>query len=504
VSSTATLAWRELRLRGAEFMQERVLRSPRGFRAALRSMREEHALAEGRRRAELAAVRAFRSVPAYRDFLRRAGLSSARVRLEQIPAMSKDSYVRAYPTEQRCVGGGFIAPGVAIDESSGSTGRPYNWVRGIHERRRARLELARMLGWALGERPRIAINAFSMGAWATGVNMGEALELCGVVKSTGPDLDKILHTLEFFGPKPGYLLCGYPPFMKRVLDGMRQGGFPVSDYELHALVGGEGMTEELRRYLLAGFRSCHSGYGASDLELGIALETPEAVRIRGLVNDHAEVRRHVLAGDHRVPMVFQYNPLTHFLETNERDELLVTLNHSRVLSPRIRYNIGDEARLMTRRELLERVRAAGHDVTARNGDAISLPYLLLFGRRDQTISIMGANIYAEDVERVVYAQPELACGFASFTLSVAEREDRAVHPRLSVEWHDEAPPELPLAELAERIRRGLAEINADFRQSLSEYPDALRFELVVFGFGQGPFAGAGRRIKNRYLEKAAP
>ena len=415
--------------------------------------------------------------------------------------MSKDSYVRAFPTEQRCVGGSFLGPGVAIDESSGSTGRPYNWVRGIHERRRARLEMARLLEWGIGRRARIAINAFSMGAWATGVNMGEALELCGVVKSTGPDLDKILHTLEFFGPKPGYVMCGYPPFMKRVLDGMRERGFPLAEYEMHALVGGEGMSEELRRYLLQGFKTCYSGYGASDLELGIALETPEAVRIRGLLNDLPSLRHDVLAGDHRVPMVFQYNPVMHYLETNDRDELLVTLNHSRVVSPRVRYNIGDEARLTTRRELLARLRALGHDPAGPRGETIDLPYLLLFGRRDQTISIMGANIYAEDVERVVYAQPELACGFASFMLCVAE-DDHTVHPRLSVEWHDDRPPSLPLAELGERIRRDLAAINADFRQSLSEDSDALRFEVAVFGLGEGPFAGATRRIKNRYLEKA--
>jgi len=497
-------AWRELRLQGAELLEHHVLKSSRRFRLALRAAREDHALAEGRRRAKLAALRAHRTVPAYRDFLERAGVPSPHVPFERLPVMSKDAYVRAYPTEQRCAGGTFLLPGVAIDESSGSTGRPYNWVRGIHERRRARLELARMLEWALGERPRIAINAFSMGAWATGVNMGEALELCGVVKSTGPDLDKILHTLEFFGPRWGYLLCGYPPFMKRVLDGMRQRGFPIAEYEMHALVGGEGMTEELRRYLLGGFRSCYSGYGASDLELGIALETPEAVRVRGLLNDRAEVRREILEGDHRVPMVFQYNPLTHFLETNERDELLVTLNHSRVLSPRIRYNIGDEAKLMTRRDILERLRRLGHDVAAADGRGVSLPYLILFGRRDQTISIMGANIYAEDVERVVYAQPELARGFASFMLTVAEREDRSVFPRLFIEWHDEHPPALPLPDLADRIRRCLAEINADFRQSLTEDADALRFDVVVFGSGQGPFAGEGRRIKNRYLEKAAP
>jgi len=78
-----------------------------------------------------------------------------------------------------------------------------------------------------------------MSAWATGVNVGEALELCGVVKSTGPDLEKILHTLEFFGPEPGYVICGYPPFMKRVFDGMRERGFPIAEYELYAMVGGE-------------------------------------------------------------------------------------------------------------------------------------------------------------------------------------------------------------------------------------------------------------------------
>jgi len=501
MSSSIARGWGEFRVKSAELVEEQVLRNPALFRWALKRLHEDQVLAEGRRRARFAALRAWQTVPAYRDFLARAGHDRADVAFERLPVMSKDAYVRAYPTEQRCAGGTYLAPGIAIDESSGSTGRPYNWVRGIHERRRARLELARLLQWTFGDRPRIAINAFSMGAWATGVNMGEALELCGVVKSTGPDVDKILHTLEFFGPKPGYFICGYPPFMKRILDSMHRRKFAVADYEMHALVGGEGMSEELRRYLLRDFRSCYSGYGASDLEIGIALETPESVLIRGLLNDHPELRDAVLEGDHRVPMVFQYNPLTHFLETNERDELVVTLNHSLVLSPRVRYNIGDEARLIRRRELLERLRAAHHPLAVGGYATISLPYLLLFGRRDQTISIMGANIYADDVERVVYAQSELAEGFASFMLCVAERDDRSVYPRLCIEWHHGDPPALPLDDLAHRIRHDLAKINADFRQSLREDEEALRFEVAVFGHGQGPFAGDGRRIKNRYFEQ---
>ena len=491
--------WRELRLRAKERLEDYVLGGTRRSRWALQHLDEEHVLHEGRRRALMAARRAFRKVPAYRDFLARHGVTSIHLPFEKLPIMAKDNYVRAYRTEERCLNGAYLSAGVAIDESSGSTGTPFNWVRGAQERRRVRRELARMLEFMFGKQPRIAINAFSMGAWATGVTMGEALELHSVVKSTGPDLEKILHTLEFFGPAPSYFICGYPPFLKLLLDSMRGRGFPLNDYALHALVGGEGMSEEFRRYLLRGFRSCYSGYGASDLEVGIAVETPEAVRIRGLLHDHHDLRGALLEGDHRVPMVFQYNPATHYIETNEENELIVTLNYSRILSPRIRYNIGDEGRLFTRRELLKRLRQLGYPLETQRDRALPFPYVFLYGRRDQTISLMGANIYPEDVERVLFAEPALAAGIASFAMSVEDAGNGDVHPRLCIEWSSERSPELPLQTLARRIEKELAEVNSDFRTAMQEYPGSLRFELLVFGFGQGPFTGKGRRIKNRYF-----
>src|SRR5262249_31171228 len=146
-----------------------------------------------------------------------------------------------------------------------------------------------------------------------------------------------------------------------------------------------------------------------------------SIQVRGILNDHAEARAALLDGDHRMPMVFQYNPATHYMETNERGELIVTLTYSKVLSPRIRYNIGDEAKLIGRDELLRRLRELGHAVEVPAELRLPLPYLLLFGRRDQTISIMGANIYPEDLERVLYALPELAAGLASFAISVEDR-----------------------------------------------------------------------------------
>jgi hypothetical protein len=98
-----------------------------------------------------------------------------------------------------------LGRGVAIDESSGSSGTPYDWVRGETERSHTQQVLARVLEQMVDSKPRLAINAFSMGAWATGQNMVQALEKHSTVKSTGPDLDKVLHTLEFFGPRFGSL-----------------------------------------------------------------------------------------------------------------------------------------------------------------------------------------------------------------------------------------------------------------------------------------------------------
>ncbi len=495
---------RELLVRVIESAEDFALSGARRFNLASRAVSEKGCLKMGRWRARAAAQQAWHTVPAYRDFLAKLGLTTPDISFEHLPVMSKDSYVRAYPTEQRCVKGRYLFPGVAIDESSGSTGIPYNWVRGAEERRRTHRTLARLIDWSLGQRPRIAINAFSMGAWATGVNMGEALSLHSVVKSTGPDLEKVLHTLEFFGPKPGYFICGYPPFLKLVLDSMLERNFPIGQYELHAMVGGEGMSENFRRHLLRHFRSCISGYGASDLEMGIAVETPESIQIRGLLNDHLDLRQTLLEGDHRCPMVFQYDPMTHWLETNSQGELIATLTYSRTLSPRIRYNIGDEARLFTRGDLLKRLHGLGCSIQLPKPKTLPLPYLFLFGRRDQTISIMGANIYPEDVEQAIFAQPELAAGFAAFLISVEDRGDGSVYPRVSIEWTTAAPPDLPLAALADRIGQELAKINSDFRSALKEYSDPLRLEIALHGFGQGPFAGRDRRIKNRYLEKKNP
>ena len=218
---------------------------------------------------------------------------------------------------------------------------PYNWIRGRREREVAHRNIAFFARYAYGTAPLVTINAFSMGAWATGFNMSLGIMRHGIVKSVGPDIDKILSTLAYLGPGYRYLIAGYPPFVKHLLDEGTRRDSRGSDYELHALVGGEGMTEELRDVLLERFTSVYSGYGATDIEIGMAGESPVSIALRRLARARPDIRRALFGTDARLPMVFQYNPLIHFLEVNELGEVICTVSRLDLLAPRIRYNVHD-------------------------------------------------------------------------------------------------------------------------------------------------------------------
>jgi phenylacetate-CoA ligase len=453
-----------------------------------------------------AVLHAAATVPAYNAFLA-SHSDKPRASLSALPETDKANYVKHYSTEDRCVGGKFLDRDTAIDESSGSTGQPYNWVRSMEERKTSHMSVSHFARYCLGDEPWITINAFSMGAWATGINMGIALQRNGVVKSTGPDMDKILHTLEFFGSSYHYLICGYPPFLKHFVDEGTRRGFAWDNFELNALVGGEGMTEGLRDYLYRRFKTVYSGYGATDLEIGLAGETPITVALRRLARDNDGLRNELFGDDSRLPMLFQFNPLMHQISTNAEGELVFTISRLNVLSPRIQYNIHDEGGVASFADVRRRCAKLGVNfedlVRGSNRPLVPLPFLWVYGRKDSTISVMGANIYPEDLEQALYAEPDLAEVTTSFCLSLAESDNATVRPRFSFEVTSPITDDLR-AKFRERIVERLIAINLDFREAWREYPDTLVPDIQLHVPGDGPFARDEGKIKQtRLLTHAA-
>ncbi|MFI7079768.1 phenylacetate--CoA ligase family protein [Micromonospora sp. NPDC049903] len=478
-------------------------RHPAGWRWLAR---RHHPLLDRLAAANAQAVceRAARQVPAYRSFLRTRP-ARARRRLADFPETDKHGYVTAYDAAARCWQGRMPSRGVVVDESAGSSGRPFNWPRGDQELRAVHRDIAGYTGLVFPMRRPFVINAYSMGAWATGTTTGAAMSRIAVVKNTGPDLGKIVDTLHEFGPDYDYLVTAYPPFLKHLRDRLDAGGFEWGKYRVFASCGGEGMTEALRDYLEQRFALVRSAYGASDLTIGIGAETRFTVWLRRRLQTDRGLRAELLGADEqRLPMVFQYNPFSTYLETNDRRELVCTVTGD-VLQPRLRYNIGDEAVLVPYQRIVELAHAdpvrRAEFRTAVSVERMTLPVLLLFGRRDSTVSYLGANLYPQDVEYGLYTGNPHAAEINRFCLTLVEDASLETRPVIHIELRRPLPEsqrDALVAACRSGVRRHLTSVSRDFAQSLLEDPTAGDLRVELHEPGSGPFTGE-QKIKNVYL-----
>jgi phenylacetate-CoA ligase len=461
----------------------------------------------GRLHAYLMCAWAKKRVPAYAQFLSDSGHVFRILELYAFPETTKENYVLRYGFAERCRHGRIPIAGTAVDESAGSSGTPFNWLRSRRELRDVHLNTANWLRFTFPTEQLFAINAFSMGAWATGTNMGLALSRVCMVKSTGPDLAKIVDTIEVFGEDYDYLITAYPPFLKHVVDALDERGFDWTRTRVYGAVGGEAMTEAMRDHLERRLVKVRSGYGASDIQVGIAGETDLSVWVRKLLVAQPDVRAALLGeGEQRIPMVFQYNPLENYVEINDQGDAVITLNNASVLSPKLRYNVGDEGLTMKRDEVLRRLASLG---LVEPGQPLpqswSAPFFFLYGRRDGTISYMGANIYPIDVEYGLYRDEALAASIESFCLELEDSPELEARAVVHVQLRAGAAVDKLVA--TERLRRGLvdylASASRDFAESLREDPSAAEIRLVLHDHASGPFAGMVGRIKNVYLVRSS-
>jgi len=465
----------------------------------------------GARGAMRAALHAYRRVPAYRDFVDARGWTddpslTGWERLLRLPITDKANYIAPYSTADRCLDGRVPLAGTEMDESSGSSGVPYDWVRGSMELDEMHRQFSKYATYMFGSDV-VTINGFSMGAWSTGLNTARAMRRNGMVKSPGPDLEKILHTLRVLGPGYVYVLTGYPPFLREVLEAGDADGLDWRGYRMYGVVGGEAMSEQLRDRLLTRFTAVYSAYGASDLDIGVGAETPLSIWVRKQAAAHDDLRRALFGDDPRLPMVFQYNPLDHNIESID-GELVITVSRLAMLSPRIRYNIHDAGGGHSFANVMALCREAGLD-PSRNGAEggqrpFRLPFLFVHGRSDSTISYMGANIYPEDVEQALFEDAALAERLAGFCLELREIGDGAVRPCVHLEGVAERIEDESLkAAIRRRVVERLEANSRDFKAAVTENPSTAEILIEFHARGTGPFAENSRRIKRRYIVPSA-
>lgn len=475
-----------------------IIGSPRLARRLLRPGHENLLWRVGEWRAWLAFERARAHVPAYRAFLAEQGGGEVTVHgltpdFSRVPEATKENYVNRFSVEERCTEGRLPERGAVIDESSGTSGEPSNWVRGPEERRDGRKLLQLGVGRVLGEKPFFVVNAFALGPWATGMNLSMAIVDIAVLKSTGPDVAKIEKTLELFGPGYRYLICGYPPFLKQLVD---TASLDLIRYDCLAAVGGEWMSESLRTYLQRAFRQVYSSFGASDLEINIATENDFTIAFRRLLAGRPQLAAALDLPEHgSLPMVFQYNPLDYLIETNAAGELVFTICRLDTAAPKLRYcihDLGCVRRFPLVREALGAVGVRPDELAA---DWIDLPLLFHYGRSDSTVAFYGANLGAADVEEAVYSLPDMAERVNAFALVLGE--DEQANKTLELAFELRAGADTP-GDVRRGLLERLAEVNQDWREA-SRFMPADQPTLVFYPPATGPFEGHDVRLKRQYI-----
>jgi phenylacetate-CoA ligase len=294
-------------------------------------------------------------------------------------------------------------------------------------------------------------------------------------------------------------VVGYPPFLKSLADDPR---IDWSRYVVDAGYGGEGISESLRTYLQRRFRRVVGSYGASDLEVNMAIETDLCIRLRRAMMEDKVLRDSLIRTDYGVtPMIFQYNPLAYYVETNNSGELVVTMSRPYHLAPKVRYNIHDRGHVLRAPELEERLRRVSRlDLLEGSGLALDLPLLFLYGRSDMSIDYFGANVTPDGVREVLYGIDELAPVLSTFRLLSYEDADHNKRMEVAAELIEGATMPADHDGLAELVFSRLAAINGDFYNALYRTaPADNRPRLTLHAFGAGPFAGGQRKLKNEYV-----
>jgi phenylacetate-CoA ligase len=451
-------------------------------------------------------IKAKRNVPGYKAFLasknfNRPSFNGMIPNIEEIPYTDKENYVKVYSMDERCVGGKVPNTGVVIDESSGSSGTATNWARGKTEREKNARFIKFGMRNLFGEEPMFIINAFALGPWATGVNITMSCVTFSKLKSLGPDKTKIENTLKHFGKEHKYIVMGYPPFLKSLVD---NSGIDWKEYNVSFIFGGESMSEGMRDYMInKGIRKAYSSLGASDLELNLSAENDFTISVRRLLRSNEALRHKVLRHTGALPMLFQFNPADFHFESSDIGELIITISRPDYIAPKIRYNIHDRGHVLQISELFAAMKEVGIAENEVLKPQTDLPILLHYGRADMTVSFFGANISPTDIQEVMYHFPILSNIVSSFCLNAIEDNEGNKQLVISFEVQpDKNTSGIDLEKLSIDFFLQLTIINQDFREAYKMVTRIEQTTLQFFESGKGPFVYNDIRIKSKYINQA--
>lgn len=440
-----------------------------------------------------------REVPAYRTFLNGAHPAT----FGEVPVMNKENYIKKFKKLDTMAGGQLPRAG-QIDTSTGTSGKPTMWVRGTEERMAVKTLLNFAATVIVKNKPLFFINAFALGPWATGITTAGAMVDRAITFNPGPEADKILDFLQEFPPSEHpdrvYVIAGYPPFMKLLLEKAAERKIDLSQYPIKAVIGGEACSDLLRASLTRseekpqGFEEVYSSYGASDLDINIGYESPFEWQLRKACRENPKMAAELYGPNEPVPMIFHYDPMNYYVETNQNQELIYTCVRDDRCSPRVRYNLKDRGKVLPSSDVRSILKKYGVEIVPPN---TNLPLLFIWGR-EGTVNYRGAKVPHEHLQEAIEKVPGLQGKIKNYAFNTYEGEKGKPVVEFWLEFKEGEVA--PVESLEEKLIDELKKINQDFAFQIDKAGEHDKPKLKLFAHGEaGVLSNPDPHRKRKYV-----
>jgi phenylacetate-CoA ligase len=202
------------------------------------------------------------------------------------------------------------------------------------------------------------------------------------------------------------ILCGYPPFIKDIIDQAKDHGINLTSFNLRVIFAAESFSETFRDYVIQKiggkdpYRTTMSIYGTADLGT-MAFETPLCILLRRLALSNQVFSEKIFGQVARLPTLVQYLP--DYISFESENGVLYGTGGT--VLPLVRYDMGDNGGVLNYDQLLVLCSQSGINLTqeikkAKIEDTLSqLPFVYVYERSDFSTKLYGAIIYPEYIKR---------------------------------------------------------------------------------------------------------
>jgi phenylacetate-CoA ligase len=411
--------------------------------------------------------------PAYRQFLAERNLTPADLSAQSgvdVPVTNKPDYILKYPLADRCLDGQLGGCDM-IAVSSGTTRQAVLWPRCLRDEMRAAFAFEHMFRTAFEahQRTTLVVVCLPLGIWIGGMHTASTLRLVAAkgypitVVSPGINQAEIRRCLTEVAPLfEQTILCGYPPFVRDVVDALVSDAVDPAQTRIRLLLAGEAISEAWRDDMSARLefndvtRDRISMYGTADAGV-VAFETPTTISLRRALNQSPASLARAFKSS-LLPALFQYHPYR--LRIDEKTDSIVI--SSLGVHPLFRYDIGDAGRAMPHEDLIGRV--GGDAAAPRSEPAPALPFVALFGRTDGAVKFFGGKVYPEHVAALLDRSEYRRFFTGRFTILVrhTEAENQPLTIIIEARADTAAPASFSEDALSDLLESHLMEINSEY------------------------------------------